>query len=341
MSKKKYSGIGGQAVMEGIMMRNGKRYAVAVRKKDQEIVVDVQDSVPFAEKHKWAGWPIIRGMVAFVESLVIGMKTLMWSSSFFEIEEEEKPSKKKKGAEETEQAENAEKPEKEKKTGLTGGETAFTLIFAIVLAVGIFIVLPTVLSNFLKRWIESAVLLSLIEGLIRLGIFIAYISLISLMKDVRRTYMYHGSEHKCINCLESGLPLTVENVMKSSKEHRRCGTSFLLFVMLISIVVFVIVGIVLKSLGIDVLWVKLLTRILLIPLVAGLSYELIRFNGRFDNVFTYILSRPGMWMQALTTKEPTPDMAEVAIKAVEAVFDWRQFLKESFDLDVPDVSEEQ
>ena len=333
MSKKKYSGIGGQAVMEGIMMRNGNRYAVAVRKKDGEIVVDVQDSVPFGEKHKWGKWPIVRGVVAFVESLVIGMKTLMWSSSFFEVEEDSK----KKSAEEA--GTDAEK--KEKKSGLSGGETALTLVIAILLAVGIFIVLPTVVSNFLKRWIESAVLISLIEGLLRLGIFIAYISLISLMKDVRRTYMYHGSEHKCINCLESGMPLTVENVMKSSKEHKRCGTSFLLFVMLISIVVFIIVGIVLQSLGIDVLWVRLLTRILLIPLIAGLSYELIRFNGRFDNAFTYVLSRPGMWLQALTTKEPTDDMAEVAIKAVEAVFDWRTFLKESFDLDVPDVSEEQ
>ena len=338
MSKKKYSGIGGQAVMEGIMMRNGNRYAVAVRKKDGEIVVDVQDSVPFAERHQWAKWPIIRGVVSFVESLVIGMKTLMWSSSFFETEEDGKESKKKaKDGESTPE----EKTGKKEKSGLSGGEMAFTLVFAILLAVGIFILLPTVLSNFLKRWIDSAVLISLIEGLLRLGIFIAYISLISMMKDIRRTYMYHGSEHKCINCLESGLPLTVENVMKSSKEHRRCGTSFLLFVMLISIVVFIIVGIVLKSLNIDFLWVKLLTRILLIPLIAGLSYELIRFNGRFDNALTYVLSRPGMWMQALTTKEPTEDMAEVAIKAVETVFDWRQFLKENFDLDVPDVSEEQ
>jgi uncharacterized protein YqhQ len=327
MSKKKYSGIGGQAVMEGIMLRNGNRYAVAVRKKDGGIVVDVQDSVPFGEKHKWGKWPIVRGVVAFVESLVIGMKTLMWSSSFFEVEEDEKKKEK--------------EEKKEKKSGLSGGETALTLVIAILLAVGIFIVLPTVVSNFLKRCIENAVLISLIEGVLRLGIFIAYISLISLMKDVRRTYMYHGSEHKCINCLESGMPLTVENVMKSSKEHKRCGTSFLLFVMLISIVVFIIVGIVLQSLGIDVLWVRLLTRILLIPLIAGLSYELIRFNGRFDNAFTYVLSRPGMWLQALTTKEPTDDMAEVAIQAVEAVFDWRTFLKESFDLDVPDVSEEQ
>ena len=333
MGKKKYSGIGGQAVMEGIMMRNGNRYAVAVRKKDGEIAVDVQDSVPFAERHKWAKWPIIRGVVAFIESLVIGMKTLMWSSSFFGTEEDGKNTKK------TERTE--EKPEEKEKSGLYGGEMAFTLIFAILLAVGVFIVLPTVLSNFLKRWIDSAVLISLIEGVLRLAIFIGYILLISLMKDIRRTFMYHGSEHKCINCLESGLPLTVDNVMKSSKEHKRCGTSFLLFVMLISIVVFVIVGIVLRSLDADVLWIKLLTRILLIPLVAGLSYELIRFNGRFDNAFTYILSRPGMWMQALTTKEPTPDMAEVAIKAVEAVFDWRKFLKESFGVDVPDVSEEQ
>ena len=347
MSKKKYSGIGGQAVMEGIMMRNGEKYAVAVRKKNGEIVIHEETSVPFSAKHKWAKWPVIRGIVSFVDSLVIGMKTLTWSSSVAveDAEEEEKRTAdpvKETDAESGPDKENAKKGKKagkEEKTGLSGAETAFTLILAILLAVAIFMVLPTLLVNFLRRWIDNEVLLSLIEGALRLLIFIAYISLISLMKDIRRTYMYHGSEHKCINCLESGLPLTVENVMKSSKEHRRCGTSFLLFVMLISIVVFIILGVVMKSLGIDHLWARLLSRILLIPVIAGLSFELIRFNGRFDNWFTYILSRPGMWMQALTTKEPTEDMAEVAIRAVEAVFDWKAFLKENFDVDVPGVSE--
>ena len=294
----KFSGIGGQAVLEGIMMRNGEQYAVCVRKPDGTIETTVEKIVPFSKKHPWAAWPFIRGTVSLVESLRTGMKTLMWSASF-------------------EEDENGEQIELKK------SEEVWTVILAIVMALSIFVILPTVLVNFLKRWIESNVLISLIEGVLRLLLFIGYIAAVSRVPDIQRTFMYHGSEHKCINCIENGKPLTVENVMASSKEHRRCGTSFILQVVLISIIVFMIIRV-------DQLWLKILVRIVMIPVIAGLSYELLRFTGSHNGKFAYILSRPGMWMQALTTKEPTEDMAEVAIKAVESVFDWRAFLQENF-----------
>ena len=309
----KFSGIGGQAVLEGIMMKNGQDYAIAVRRPDGEIEVKKEKHVSFQDKHKWAKWPFVRGVFAFIDSLSLGMDTLSWSASF--VEEEPKKDGKKQDT-----------GKKEKSAGLSKAETVITIIVAVVLAIGVFVVLPTYLSNLLKKWISSMTLIAVLEGVIRLVIFIAYVSLISLMKDIRRVYMYHGSEHKCINCIESGLPLTVENVMKSSKEHRRCGTSFLLFVMLISIILFIFIRI-------EYLPLRMLSRLALIPVVAGLSYELLRLNGRFDNKLTWILSRPGMWMQALTTREPDPDMAEVAIQAVEAVFDWRKFLEENFSDD--------
>ena len=303
----KYSGIGGQAVLEGIMMKNGQDYAIAVRKPDGEIEVKKDRHVSFSDKHRWAKWPFIRGIFAFVDSLSLGMNTLTWSASFTEEEPSGKKEKKDEG--------------KEKSGGLSKAETVITVIIAVIFAVGLFIVLPLFLSSLLPEALSPA-LRAVIEGVIRLLIFIAYVLLISLMKDIRRVYMYHGSEHKCINCIESGLPLTVENVMKSSKEHRRCGTSFLLFVMLISIILFAFIRI-------EYLPLRLLSRIALIPVVAGLSYELIRLNGRFDNKLTWLLSRPGMWMQALTTREPDEKMAEVAIQAVESVFDWRKFLEEN------------
>ena len=299
----KYSGIGGQAVMEGIMMRNGSEYAIAVRKPDGEIEIKKEKTGNFPERHKWAKWPLVRGVVSFIDSLVTGMSTLMWSASF---------------AEETEEKNGEKKTET-----LSDAEMTFTLILAVALAIGIFVVLPTVLSGLLKKWIASSFLRALLEGILRLAIFVGYVAGISCMKDIKRVYMYHGSEHKCINCVEHGLPLTVENVMKSSKEHKRCGTSFLIIVMLVSVVVFMFVRI-------DALFPRILSRLLLVPVIAGISYEVLRFTGRSDSKFVYIISRPGMWMQALTTKEPTADMAEVAIRAVEEVFDWRKFLSENF-----------
>lgn len=290
----KYSGIGGQAVIEGIMMKNGDRYAVAVRNDKGEIVVS-EDTYKSVVDKKWTKWPFIRGVFSFIDSLVLGMKTLLFSASVESGEDE----------------------------SLTKGQMTWTVIIAVLLAVGIFMVLPTVLVNFLGKVIHSEALLAFIEGILRLAIFVIYIVAISRMEEIKRTFMYHGSEHKCINCVEHGLPLTVDNVMKSSKEHRRCGTSFLFLVMAVAIILFMIVRF-------DNLLLKVLSRVILIPVIAGISYELLRVTGRYDNLLTRIVSKPGMWLQGLTTKEPTPDMCEVAIEAVEKVFDWQAFLKENF-----------
>ena len=308
----KFSGIGGQAVLEGIMMRNKTKYSIAVRKEDGSIVCKTEDTVPFSAKHSWAKVPFIRGAVSLVDSLVTGMKTIMWSASMEEGEDSET---------------------------LNKGEMASSVVLAVVLALAIFVALPMLISSLLAKipfFGEREWLLKIIEGVMRLLIFIGYVSLTSLLKDIKRTYMYHGSEHKCINCIEHGLPLTVENVMKSSKEHRRCGTSFLLIVMVISIVLFIFVPlptITAASMVLSKVLTKLAgfgIRLLLIPVVAGISYEILQFTGKYDNAFTRAISVPGLWMQGLTTKEPTADMVEVAIRAVENVFDWKAFLRENF-----------
>lgn len=196
-----------------------------------------------------------------------------------------------------------------------------TVIFSIVLAVGIFMILPYYISQIFQRFITSQMLLALIEGVIRLTIFIGYVVLISLMKDIRRVYMYHGAEHKCINCIEHGMDLTVENVRKSSKQHKRCGTSFMLIVMLISILFFMFIQV-------DSRILRLLLRVILIPVIAGVSYEFIRIAGRSDNAVINLLSKPGMWLQNLTTREPDDEMIEVGIASVEAVFDWKSYVEE-------------
>lgn len=295
----KYSGIGGQAVMEGIMMRNGGKYAVAVRKPDKEIDIQVFDYEGPIKNKKLKNIPILRGVLNFVDSLYLGMKTLFHSASFFEDEEEE------------------QMDEKKEKAVMTA-----TVAFSVVLAVAIFFVLPYFVSQFFQGFIESRLIITLIEGALRLGIFIAYVGLISFMEDIRRTYMYHGAEHKCINCIEHGLELNVENVRGSSKQHKRCGTSFLLIVMIISIIFFMFIKV-------DSGVLRLVVRLLLIPVIAGVSYEFIRLAGRYDNWFVNLLSVPGLWMQKLTTKEPDDDMIEVAIASVEAVFDWKEWQKEN------------
>lgn len=309
----KYSGIGGQAVMEGVMMRNGDKYAVAVRKPDKEIDVQVFD-YPGPKNKTFRNLPIVRGVLSFVDSLYLGMTTLMHSASFFEDEDEKKATE---GMTEEEKKAYKEK-EKKQEDAMMGG----TVVVSILLAVVIFFVLPYVVSAFFQRFIESRLIITLLEGALRLGIFIAYVGLISFMEDIKRTYMYHGAEHKCINCIEHGLELTVENVRKSSKQHKRCGTSFLLIVMLISIVFFMFIEV---ESGI----LKLVIRLLLIPVIAGVSYEFIRLAGRYDNWFVNLFSIPGLWMQNLTTKEPDDDMIEVAIASVEAVFDWKEWQKEN------------
>ena len=309
----KYSGVGGQAVMEGVMMKNQDRYAVAVRKPDHQIDVKVENYKSTIKNEKIRHLPIVRGVVNFVESLVLGMSTLMYSASFFEDEEEDN---KKKNLSEEERKKLEEKEKKQEKA-LMGG----TVVFSIVFALALFFALPYFLSGFFHKIIASETLIALIEGLIRLAIFLGYIAIISLTPDIKRVFMYHGAEHKCINCIEHGMELNVENVRKSSRLHKRCGTSFLLIVMLISIVFFMFIRV-------DSRILQLVLRLLLIPVIAGVSYEFIRLAGRYDNWFVNALSQPGLWMQRLTTKEPEDDMIEVGIASVEAVFDWKKWQKE-------------
>lgn len=304
----KSSGIGGQAVIEGVMMKNKDKYAVAVRTPDGEIVVDKQQYQSFSETHSWAKLPLVRGVVAFVESLSIGMKTLTYSSGFYEEEEEETESK-------VERAFSNVFKEKAESVVM-----ALTVIVAIVMAIGLFMFLPWFIAEKAGALIHNTILQALVEGAIRLVIFILYVAVISLTKDIKRVYMYHGAEHKTINCVEHGLELTVENVKSQSREHKRCGTSFMLYVMIISIIFFMIIRV-------DNAALRIVLRLVLIPVVAGVSYEFIRLAGNSDNSLVNILSRPGFWMQGLTTREPDDSMIEVAIASVEAVFDWRGYLE--------------
>lgn len=299
----KASGIGGQAVLEGIMMRNKDKYAVAVRKTNQEIEFCVKEHKGFISQ-KLLNLPFIRGVFNFIDSMYLGFSALMYSAEFFD---EEEP---KEGV-------NKEQDKKSDDIIMT-----ITMIFSIVMAIGLFIVLPSLLSDLVKKQfgITSYVLVSLIEGFMRITIFLAYMFLVSRMKDIQRTFMYHGAEHKCINCIEHGLELNVENVMKSSRLHRRCGTSFLFLVMAISIIIFILIPIQDPA-------TKVVVRLLCVPVIAGISYEVLRLAGRSDHVLVRIISAPGMALQKLTTNEPDEQQVEVAIKAVEAVFDWKEFLE--------------
>ena len=318
----RYSGIGGQAVMEGVMMKNQEKYAVAVRKPDQEIVVETSTYEGLIKNKKIRNMPILRGVFSFIESLVLGMKTLTFSASFFEEEEDEKSgsrkAEKRAGAKKPAPTEEEQKKkEKRQENVLMGG----TVAISIVLAVAIFMVLPYYISVFFQRFITSQTLLALLEGVIRLTIFIGYVAAISLMPDIKRVYMYHGAEHKCINCIEQGMDLTVENVRKSSRLHKRCGTSFLLIVMLISIVFFLFIRV-------DNRILQLLLRLVLIPVIAGVSYVFIRLAGRSDHMLVNLFSKPGLLLQRITTREPDDSMIEVGIASVEAVFDWKAYVKE-------------
>lgn len=316
----KYSGIGGQAVMEGVMMQNKDTYAVAVRKPDHEIDVKVSKRKNSKTLDAVRKILILRGVVSFVDSLYLGMSTLMYSASFFEDEDDEGTLASKKKEEELTAEEKKKRAAKEKKqeNAMLGG----TVVLSIVIALALFFALPYFLSGLFKKVISSQMLIAFIEGVIRLAIFLGYIAIISLTPDIKRTFMYHGSEHKCINCIEHGLPLTVENVRKSSKHHKRCGTSFLLIVMLISILFFMFIRVDSKPL-------QLLLRLVLIPVIAGVSYEFIRLAGRYDNPVVNMLSVPGLLMQRMTTKEPDDEMIEVGIASVEAVFDWKKWQEEN------------
>ena len=298
----KYSGIGGQAVIEGIMMKNKDQYATAVRRPDGEIEVKKDTYVSMTEKVPFFALPFIRGVFSFADSMILGMKTLSFSASFFEDDEDSEPGRLELWLDKVfgEQVEKV--------------LMAFVMVFSVVMAIGIFMVLPLLIANLFRRVIHSETVMAFLEGVIRIAIFVAYIKLISRMEDIRRTFMYHGAEHKCINCIEHGKTLTVDHVRESSKQHKRCGTSFLIIVMLISILFFMVVRV---------------------------SYEFLRLAGRSDNALVNFLSKPGMWMQNLTTSEPDDSMIEVAIEAVESVFDWKEYLRENFpDTVIPEEKEE-
>ena len=344
----KNSQIGGQALMEGVMMRNGGRYACTVRKTDGQLEQIVEKYQTIGGSDKLRQIPFLRGPVIFLDSMKLGMSTLSWSANFF-MEEEDSGSKPVMTAEEADpiqrvtaekeadptqrvilseggeasEVEESHKPEAKKKPASESLTMAFSMLLALALGIGLFLVLPTVLVKLMRGFVSSSLLVSLLEGLIRMVIFIMYLILISQMKEIKRVFMYHGAEHKSINCIEHGLPLTVENAMKSSRFHKRCGTSFILFTLLVSIFVGVFVPR-------DPLLLRIGLKLLLLPVVMSLSYEFIRLAGSTDNGLVCALSKPGLWLQRLTTREPDPDMLEVAIASTEAVFDWQAWEDENF-----------
>ena len=300
--------IGGQAVIEGVMMKNMDRYAVSVRKPNGKIETKVEECVSFAEKHPLFQLPVFRGMANFLESMVIGMKTLNYSASFYEDEEEQTESR-------TEQL--LEKILGEKAEKIIMG---IVLGFSLAISIGLFMILPYIASEALGKLIRNEYVILFMEGIIRIAIFLGYIVLISRMEDIKRVFMYHGAEHKTINCLEAGVPLTPENVDNFSRLHKRCGTSFIFIVMIISMVFFFFIRV-------DTIWLRIVLRLLFLPLVAGVSYEFIRLAGSSDHPLVQIFSKPGLALQRLTTKEPDHSMIEVAIASVEGVFDWREYLE--------------
>ena len=271
-----------------------------------DIDVAVEEYESFAPAKALNRIPFIRGVFNFVDSLILGIRTLNYSAKFYE--EEQDTHKKDKILD------RIFKDHTEKIL------STVTVIISIAIAVGLFIVLPYYLSRLLSKVIVSDTALAVLEGVIRVLIFVGYIVLISCMKDIRRVFMYHGAEHKCINCIETGHELTVENVRKSSREHKRCGTSFLFFVIFISVILFIFIRV-------EDPFARIAIRILLIPVIASISYEIIRLAGRSNNIFVRILSAPGMWLQHLTTREPDDSMIEVGIAAVEAVFEWKEYLR--------------
>lgn len=314
----KPSNIGGQAVMEGIMMRHKDKYSIAVRRPDKEIEVKVEDyKCIFGKARIWRK-PIIRGMVSFIDSLVTGTKCLMYSAEIAGDEEDEEETRKNAALSSEELEVKKKKEDKAFKALLY-----VTVAVSIVISIAAFMLLPYALASLCRKVGASEVVVTIVEAFVKLGLFMGYMILISRMKDIQRTFMYHGAEHKCINCIENGARLTPENVKNSSRYHKRCGTSFLFFVMFISIVFFIFIRV-------DNTALQILIRILLIPVIAGVSYEVIRWAGKNDNAFVRVLSKPGMWFQKLTTREPDMDMIEVAIRAVEEVFDWRQFIAEYY-----------
>ncbi|MBR1861869.1 MAG: DUF1385 domain-containing protein [Lachnospiraceae bacterium] len=313
-AKKGFSGIGGQAVLEGVMMKNGEKYAVAVRKPDGNLTVEVEHYAGILHNSPIQKIPFVRGIFNFIDSMVLGMRALNYSASFYDVESEKEARRDSK---------------KVKSDSRSNASTVMITIISLILAVGLFVVLPTYLSTLFDSFIRNDSLIAIIEGVIRILIFLAYIIFISSLKDIRRLYAYHGAEHKCINCIERGRLLTVKNVTQSSRFHKRCGTSFIYLVVFISVILFIFIRV-------DTLWLRLVVRVAMIPVIAGISYEILRLAGKYDNIFISIISAPGLWIQRFTTREPDKYMVQVAIASVEAVFDWKAYLKEAYDYEVTD-----
>lgn len=297
--------IGGQAVIEGVMMRGPQSIATAVRKPDGEIALDVQ-TLGKIRRSKLLKLPIIRGCINFFDSMIMGIKSLMYSAKFFDVDDEGNP---------TEEEPSRFERWLEEKLGSEKAMNAaiyFSVCLSLVFSVVLFILLPAFIVGFLKDFIDNGIVLTLAEGVVRIAVFLLYLTLVSQMKDIKRVFMYHGAEHKTIHCYEHGEELTAENVRRHTRLHPRCGTSFLLIVMVISIIVFSFIS-----------WenpiMRIVLRLLLLPVVAGISYEIIKFAGRHDNWFTRIISTPGMWLQYITTNEPDDSQIEVAIESLKAV----------------------
>ena len=308
-----YSGIGGQAVLEGVMMKNGDNYAVAIRRQNGEIVIEKDTYVSKGGK-EISKIPFVRGVFMFIDSMILGIHCINLSADYFA--EEETPASEESGDKDPEKKEDKKPSENALTTGLT-------IALSVVLAVGLFMLLPYFLSRLIGRFTDSAALIAVAEGIFRILIFLGYMTAISMMKDIHRLYQYHGAEHKCINCIESGKPLTVENARNSTRFHKRCGTSFIFLVVLVSIIIFFFIRVE------SPLW-RVLLRLLLLPVISGISYELIRWAGRSDFFLIQWISQPGLWTQRITTKEPDDSMLEVAIASVEAVFDWKKYQSETF-----------
>lgn len=305
MSKKKITSIGGQAVIEGVMMRGPHKIAIAVRKPDGEIIIDEND---VKTKGAWLKIPIIRGVISFFSSMVIGVKALTFSAKFFDTEEEKSNDTKK----------NNDKPNANKKKNgendMPEWAIYLSVLVSLMISVGLFMVLPNVIANFVVPNKEANVIMyNVVESVIKIAIFLGYLGVVSQMNDIKRVFEYHGAEHKSIFCYENGEELTIENVKKYSRFHPRCGTSFLLFVILISIVVFSLLGVHKNP------FVNIGLRLLFLPLVAGISYEIIKFAGRSTNKYITWLNEPGKWLQRLTTREPDDSQIEVAIASLKAV----------------------
>lgn len=296
--------VGGQAVIEGVMMKKKSAYAVAIRKPDKEIIIDKKEFKSFAEKVKLFKLPILRGMLAFVESLIIGMRILTYSAEFFEVEED-------KDKEPGKVDKFLDKIFGDKLDSVVIG---FSVILSIGLAMGLFVLLPLFISQLLEDFLPNPSLINLVDGVVRVIIFLTYLKIISLMKDIQRVFQYHGAEHKSINCLEHEEELTVENIKKHSRLHKRCGTNFLLIVVMMSILVLMIIDV-------RTFWLRLGVRLLCLPLIAGLSYEIIKWLGRSESKIARMIAVPGLWLQNLTTREPDDSQIEVAIAALKEVLE--------------------